>query len=72
MIPLDLLAEPAAWPADREVPSPCNRVCTLDSDGRYCTGCHRTLEEIAGWSRFDAARLLQVWRQIALRRAPSA
>ena len=72
MIPPDLLAEAAAWPAEREVPSPCNQICTLDQDGRYCTGCQRTLEEIAGWSGFDAARRLQVWRQIALRRAPAA
>jgi predicted Fe-S protein YdhL (DUF1289 family) len=32
------------------------QVCALDPDGRYCLGCLRTLDEIAAWSRLDAAR----------------
>tara|TARA_E500000331_G_C17227594_1_gene701054 strand:+ start:871 stop:1038 length:168 start_codon:yes stop_codon:yes gene_type:complete len=24
----------------------CVKVCTLDSTGKYCTGCGRTIEEI--------------------------
>jgi predicted Fe-S protein YdhL (DUF1289 family) len=34
----------------REPPlSPCILVCVMDGERRYCTGCRRTLDEIAGW-----------------------
>lgn len=29
--------------------SPCIHVCVMDRDRRYCTGCRRTLDEIAHW-----------------------
>lgn len=29
--------------------SPCQRVCRMDADDRYCTGCGRTRDEIADW-----------------------
>lgn len=29
--------------------SPCVRICVMDAERRYCTGCRRTLDEIAGW-----------------------
>jgi uncharacterized protein len=32
--------------------SPCIKVCTLDA-ARMCTGCGRTLDEIAAWSRMN-------------------
>jgi len=32
--------------------SPCIKVCTLDA-ARMCTGCGRTLDEIATWSRMN-------------------
>ena len=35
--------------SEAPVPSPCIRVCVVDAQGRYCTGCYRTLEEIAQW-----------------------
>ncbi|MGC4251758.1 MAG: DUF1289 domain-containing protein [Sphingobium sp.] len=33
------------------IDSPCIKVCILDGARRVCTGCGRTLEEIARWSR---------------------
>ncbi len=30
-------------------PSPCTKVCVLDARGRQCTGCMRTVDEIARW-----------------------
>lgn len=33
---------------EERVPSPCNRVCTLD-DADICLGCGRTLAEIKAW-----------------------
>jgi hypothetical protein len=32
------------------IASPCNKVCVMDAEQRYCLGCRRTLEEIARWS----------------------
>ena len=34
--------------------SPCINVCSIGADG-LCRGCYRTLAEIAGWVRLDAA-----------------
>ena len=34
--------------------SPCINVCVLDQQ-RTCTGCYRTLDEIASWGRMSAA-----------------
>ena len=34
--------------------SPCINVCVLDQQ-RTCTGCYRTLDEIARWGRMSAA-----------------
>jgi uncharacterized protein len=35
------------------IETPCNRVCTLHPISGLCTGCGRSLEEIAGWVGFD-------------------
>ena len=32
-----------------EPPSPCIDVCVIDTDGKYCLGCRRSLDEIAAW-----------------------
>lgn len=37
-----------------EVESPCIRVCVIHPASRLCTGCLRSLDEIASWSRMDA------------------
>ena len=37
-----------------EVASPCISVCVMDAAGELCTGCFRTLDEIAAWSVLDA------------------
>ena len=34
-----------------EVESPCIKVCVIHPESRLCTGCLRTLDEIAAWSR---------------------
>lgn len=36
--------------------SPCIGICRMDDDRRYCVGCGRTLEEIAGWSAMSAGQ----------------
>ncbi|MCB1396025.1 MAG: DUF1289 domain-containing protein [Rhodobacter sp.] len=34
-----------------EVESPCVKVCVIHQGAGLCVGCHRTLDEIARWSR---------------------
>ncbi len=38
------------WSRD-EIASPCIKVCVVHPEARLCVGCHRTLDEIAAWSR---------------------
>lgn len=35
------------------IASPCIRICTIHPHTGLCEGCHRTLKEIAGWSRLS-------------------
>lgn len=53
--------------APSAVPSPCVSVCRMDAASGLCTGCLRTLDEIAGWSRMEDACKRRVWRAIELR-----
>jgi len=54
------------------VASPCISVCVLDPVTNVCTGCFRTLDEIAAWSVLDDAAKLAVWAALPARRARSA
>jgi len=51
------------------VPSPCISVCVMDERTGLCTGCQRTLDEIAAWSVLDDGERRAVWTRIGLRRA---
>lgn len=35
----------------QEVESPCVKVCVIHPESRLCTGCLRSLDEIAAWTR---------------------
>jgi predicted Fe-S protein YdhL (DUF1289 family) len=59
----------ASPPPESPVPSPCNSICTIDQVSGCCTGCFRTLDEIAMWSVLDDAEKREVWRALELRRA---
>ncbi len=48
--------------------SPCTKVCAMDADGRYCLGCARTLNEIAGWGGMSEADQAAVLAQLPARR----
>ena len=45
------------WKRD-EVESPCINICVVHPAARICTGCYRSIDEIAHWSRLspDARR----------------
>ncbi|SHI39889.1 DUF1289 domain-containing protein [Wenxinia saemankumensis] len=38
-----------------EPQSPCVKICVIHPQSRLCTGCKRTIDEIAAWGRMDAA-----------------
>lgn len=51
------------------VPSPCIRVCALDPGTDICTGCGRTLDEIAEWASAPHARQRRIVADAAKRLA---
>lgn len=38
-----------------EIDSPCVKVCVIEPSSRLCTGCLRTIDEIAIWSKLTPA-----------------
>ncbi|SEQ66507.1 DUF1289 domain-containing protein [Thalassovita taeanensis] len=40
------------WKRD-EIASPCIKICVIHPQERICTGCLRSLDEIAQWSRMS-------------------
>lgn len=52
--------------------SPCVNVCLIDKATGYCTGCKRTLAEIAGWSRLTDAERRRIMGLLPHRGRPAA
>lgn len=52
--------------------SPCNKVCVMDAEGRYCLGCARTLDEIARWGEMSDAERAAVLAQLPARESDVA
>ncbi|HXS52929.1 MAG TPA: ABC transporter substrate-binding protein [Usitatibacter sp.] len=53
---------------ERDVESPCNRVCTIDPRTGYCIGCLRTLDEISRWHAMTNAERARLVTSLAARR----
>ncbi len=51
--------------------SPCIQVCVLDAAAR-CTGCGRTIDEIARWSQMSAQEQWAVVMRLARERGNRA
>jgi predicted Fe-S protein YdhL (DUF1289 family) len=49
--------------------SPCIKLCAIDPATQLCTGCLRSLDEIAGWQGFTPAQQRAVLASLADRRA---
>jgi len=47
------LNDTPVWKRD-EIESPCVRVCVVHPEAKICTGCYRTTDEIARWSKMTA------------------
>ena len=50
------------------IASPCINVCKMDEQTGLCSGCLRTIDEIALWSSTDDSRRLAILAAIAKRR----
>lgn len=50
-----------------DIPSPCINVCRIDPVQGLCSGCFRTLDEIAAWGMSDDDSKRQTWARIAER-----
>jgi predicted Fe-S protein YdhL (DUF1289 family) len=55
--------------AGSSVISPCISVCRMEPDTGLCSGCLRTLDEIAGWGMASDDEKRRVWSAIEVRRA---
>jgi predicted Fe-S protein YdhL (DUF1289 family) len=42
------------------IESPCINACQMSADKAVCTGCHRSLAEIANWRHLTDAEKLRV------------
>ena len=51
----------------QEVESPCIRVCVIHPVERICIGCHRSAEEIAGWSRMTPEERRRIMAELPAR-----
>ena len=50
------------------IASPCINVCKMDERTGLCSGCLRTIDEIARWSSIDDSRRLGILAAVAKRR----
>jgi predicted Fe-S protein YdhL (DUF1289 family) len=55
-----------------EIPSPCRNICEIDPSGKHCTGCGRTLDEIAAWPHASEAVRLAIMAKLHERKVRSA
>ncbi|MEZ5675867.1 hypothetical protein SAMN06265173_11364 [Thalassovita litoralis] len=54
------------WQRD-EVASPCVKICLIHPQERLCTGCLRTLDEIAQWSKMSNAQRRELMAELPAR-----
>ncbi len=69
MTKLKLIAKNAslAGRLAHNLPSPCVSICQMDAASGLCSGCLRTLDEIATWGQLDDPEKRIIWREIGLR-----
>ncbi|PJE27077.1 hypothetical protein SAMN06297129_3277 [Pseudooceanicola antarcticus] len=41
------------FPRRNGISSPCVDICVIHPEARLCTGCLRSIDEIAGWGRMS-------------------
>ena len=56
------------WKRD-EIESPCIKICVVHPEARICTGCLRSIDEIAQWTRLSHEARAEVMDALPARRA---
>ncbi|MHA7773088.1 DUF1289 domain-containing protein [Roseibium sp. M-1] len=56
----------------RFMKSPCINICQIDQESGLCTGCLRTLDEIACWSSYTEQKRNEILASLSQRRQPDA
>lgn len=44
--------------------TPCKKICIIDPAAKLCTGCGRTLAEIAGWMNYSDAERARIMAEL--------
>ncbi|MGE0767149.1 MAG: DUF1289 domain-containing protein [Hyphomicrobiaceae bacterium] len=47
------------------IETPCIGICNLDATSGFCTGCGRTMNEIASWSRLSPEQRRKIMSELA-------
>ena len=55
------------WKRD-EIESPCIQICVVHPTERICTGCYRTIDEIARWSKMDSSERTEIMQDLPERK----
>jgi len=50
------------------IETPCIGICNLDATSGLCTGCGRSLDEIASWSRLTSEQRRKLMSELPARR----
>jgi predicted Fe-S protein YdhL (DUF1289 family) len=58
-----------ANPPDSPILTPCIKVCVIDTASGLCTGCLRSLEEVARWGNLTQAARAELMARLPARRA---
>lgn len=53
------------------IPSPCINVCRMDPVSQLCSGCFRSLDEIAGWAAASNPERVAILARVTSRRLAS-
>ncbi len=56
---------------DRVIQSPCVKICIMDAASGLCTGCGRTLDEIARWGGMSDAERAAIMLELKNRITPA-
>lgn len=51
------------------IATPCVKVCIVDGESGLCLGCHREMQEIAGWARLSDERRAEIMEELPSRRS---
>lgn len=51
--------------------SPCIKVCVIEPASGLCSGCLRTLAEIAAWPSLDREERQRIMAELGRRRVPA-